>query len=94
MKNTLKELLSEDKNLSLEVFKPAYSNDDYKSWEFHGDFIIAVDKELDEIEDDEIIRYAVLDKDDIQQTLFANCAINFDDIYNEDEKVLAVLIKR
>ena len=91
---TVKELLDKynGQYKEVEFYK---ATDNYKSREFHGDFIEPIDDE-DVPDDCEVIGFEFMDEEQYDHTVLANCSIraNFEEWYdNRTALILCVLVK-
>ena len=61
-----------------------------KRHSIHTDFIEEVE---DYSEDAEVQTHQLMDEDEYNSTIFANCSNQFTDIYDKSDKVLVIVIK-
>lgn len=61
-----------------------------KRHSIHTDFIEEVE---DYSEDAEVQTHQLMDEEEYNSTIFANCSIKFTDIYEKTDKVLVIVIK-
>lgn len=85
--------INEIKNLEknnyteLEVYKEI--NKGYAR-SFHGDFM----KEVENYTGlEEVNIWTIMNEDDYNNSILANCCVQFDEIYNKNDKILAILLK-
>lgn len=63
-----------------------------KRHDIHTDFV----RELESHEyndESEVVAHQLMDEDDYNSTIFANCTNKFADIYDKNDKVLVIVIK-
>ena len=92
---------NEDKKMNLKEVKEMYKNE-YTTFEvyqfiskqhdIHTDFV----RELESHEyndESEVVTHQLMDENDYNSTIFANCSDKFADIYEKSDKVLVIVIK-
>ena len=86
----IKEINEKEKGnyTEIEVYSPL---DKYHSWNFHGDFITYVE---DYTGLEEVARYSIMDENDYNNSILANCGTRFNEIYAEKDKILAILLRK
>ena len=75
----------------VEVYQPIFSNDDYHARGLHGDFVDYVE---DYTGTEEVIKWAIMGEDDYNNSILANCCVQFDEIYEKNDKILVILISK
>lgn len=85
---TIAEIMNsyEDEYNYLEVYRPVGNRRT-----FHTDSIASVGDDFSL--DDYVLSYELMDKEEYENTILANCGIKFNDCFADSDIILAVLIK-
>lgn len=70
---------------AVEIYK--FTN---KRHSIHTDFIEEVNDYADEME---VLAYQLMDEDEYNSTIFANCSNRFTDIYEKSDKILIIVVR-
>lgn len=89
--NEIKEIEKRSKYASVEVYEQLELDNGYYSWNFHGDYI----RELEDYTGlEEVERWAIMDEDEYNNSILVNCCVSFSDIFEKNDKILVILLKK
>lgn len=75
----------------IEIYKPSFKNDDSHSLHFHTDFIDGV---MDYTGEEEVITDTVMDMEEYNNSVLANCGMNAKEFMDENDRIVCILIEK
>ena len=74
---------------AVEVYKA--TDNGYYSSDFHGDFIVELE---DYTGKEEVKKWTIMDEEDYNNSILANCSVEFEEIYEKNDKILVIVIEQ
>ena len=73
---------------AVEVYKAR--DNGYYSSDFHGDFIVELE---DYTGKEEVKNWTIMDEEYYNNSILANCSVEFEEIYEKNDKILVIVIE-